>query len=25
VVRVDPACVCANTEARVLTFNPINQ
>lgn len=25
VVRVDPAGVCANTEAGVLTFNPLNQ
>jgi len=25
VVRVDPAGVCSNTEAGVLTFNPLNQ
>jgi len=25
VVRVDPAGACANTEAGVLTFNPLNQ
>src|SRR5262249_22608322 len=25
VVRVDPAGVCANTEAGILTFNPLNQ
>ena len=25
VVRVDPAGVCSNTEAGILTFNPLNQ
>jgi len=25
VVRVDPAGACSNTEAGVLTFNPLNQ
>jgi type IV pilus assembly protein PilA len=25
IIRVDPAGVCANTEAGVLTFNPLNQ
>ena len=25
VVRVDPAGVCSNTEAGILTFNPFNQ
>jgi len=25
VVRVDPAGLCSNTEAGILTFNPLNQ
>jgi type IV pilus assembly protein PilA len=25
VIRVDPAGVCSNTEATILTFNPLNQ
>jgi prepilin-type N-terminal cleavage/methylation domain-containing protein len=25
VIRVDPAGVCSNTEANILTFNPLNQ